>query len=241
MMMAVFLVIPVIIYSDYKSVDSIKNQNSEFILAVTPLLAFFYSAQFFYALSILMLLVLYGIGLKVVAHKYQWVNFDLQLMKSYSIGSVGLALLGYGLYKLVAYISFVSVEFSSLATPDVWLNKINTIIAVLNHWAHLTYAALIIVILLATLFDRLPERQDKDEFSIFFVLFIIPMSLVLPWYSDHFWWFLLVTFIFMPLLVFFVYGYKEQGKKEAKDIARIFSYVYFGLSHINVLFYCLFS
>lgn len=242
MMMAVFLVIPIIIYSDYKSVDSIKKQNSEFILAVTPLLAFFYCAQFFYALLILMLLVIYGIALKVVAHKYRWVKFDLELMKSYSFGSVGLALLGYGLYKLVAYLRslFVSVEFSAMAKPEVWFNKTNTIITGLNHWPYLTYVALILVMLLATLFDRLPKRQEKDEFSVFFVLFLIPASLVLPWFSDHFWWFLLATFIFMPLVVFFVYGYKEENKQEAIDIARLFSYVYFALSHLNVFFYWLF-
>jgi hypothetical protein len=243
MMMVIFLLIPIIIYSDYKSVGSIKNQNSEFLLAVTPLLVFFYPAQFFYTLSLLMLLVLYGTALKIVAHKYQWVKFDLQLMKDYSIGSFGLALLGYGLYKLVAYMRslFESIEFSSLATSDVWLNKINTVIASLNHWSYLTYVALIIVILLATIFDRVPKRQGKEELSLFLVLFIFPASLMLPWYSDHYWWFLLTTLIFMPLVVFFVYGYKEDDKQEAKDIARLFTYVYFGLSHLNVFFYWLLS
>lgn len=111
----------------------------------------------------------------------------------------------------------------------------------LNHWPYVAYGTVVMVILLATLFDRMPERQNKDEFSVFFVLFLIPVSLVLPWFSDHYWWFLLATFVFMPVVVFFVYGYKEENKYEAIDIAKVFSFLYFGLSHLNVLFYWFFS
>lgn len=242
-MLLLFFFIPVIIYSDYKAGHKKCEHNSELILAITPLLAVFYSAQFLYALAMFMLLVLYGVALKIVAHKYRWVKFNLQLMKSHSIGSICLALLGYGLYQLVIYVGsiFKGINYASLANIDFWISKLNAIVSSLNHWPYLAYGALIIVIVLATLFDRMPERQDKDEFSVFVILFIIPASLILPWYSDHYWWFLLITFIFLPLLVFFVYGYKEENKQEAKDIAGLFSYVYFGLSHFNVLFYWLFG
>ncbi|GAA6171781.1 hypothetical protein NBRC116592_14510 [Colwellia sp. KU-HH00111] len=241
--LVLFLFIPVIIYGDYKTGHEKCQHNSELVIAVTPLLALFYSSQFVYALIMLMLLVLYGVGLKVVAHKYRWVEFDLKLMKNHSIGSVFLALFGYGLYQLVAYLGdlFVSIDFAYYTNGDLLLFKINSAIAALNHWPYLTYGALIAVILSATLFDRLPARQNKDEVSLFVVLFLIPASLILPWYSDHYWWFLLGTFIGMPLVVFFVYGYKEENKHEAIDIARIFCYVYFALSHVNVLVYWLCS
>lgn len=134
-----------------------------------------------------------------------------------------------------------AVDFSPLTKPDVWLNNINNTVAMLNHWPYVAYGTVVMVILLATLFDRMPERQNKDEFSVFFVLFLIPVSLVLPWFSDHYWWFLLATFVFMPVVVFFVYGYKEENKYEAIDIAKVFSFLYFGLSHLNVLFYWFFS
>lgn len=45
----------------------------------------------------LILLVLYGVGLKIVAHKYRWLKFDIELMRSYSIGSFGCGAFGYGL------------------------------------------------------------------------------------------------------------------------------------------------
>ncbi|MBU2870478.1 hypothetical protein [Colwellia sp. E2M01] len=189
----------------------------------------------------LMLLVLYGIGLKIIAHKYRWLKFDIQLMRSYSIGSVGCGVFAFGLYKLVAYLwSLIStVNFSLLTQQDVWLKKTNDVVDTLNHWPYIAYSIVITTILLATIFDRMPKRQNKDEYSVFFVLFLIPASLVLPWFSEHYWWFLLVTFTLVPLVVFFVYGYTEENKHEAIDITRLFSYVYFALSHFNVFFYWL--
>lgn len=242
-MLAVFLTIPLIIYSDYKSIDKTKENNSEFCLAATPLLALFFTAQFYYALLMLMLLFFYGVGLKIVAHKYRWVKFDLQLMKNHCIGSVGWLVVGYASYKF--YLHMFPLNATSdqqlLGQPNTSTFITDDLLSILSHWSYLSYGALIVVILLATLVDRMPERQDKEEFSLFVVLFIIPASLVLPWCSTHFWWFLLATFIFMPLVVFFVYGYKEDDKQEAKDITILFTFVYFGLSHVNVLFYWLFS
>lgn len=241
-MLVVFLLIPLVIYSDYRAGHKKCKHNSELFLASIPLLVLFNLTQFFYALSMLLLLVAYGIGLKIVAHKYQWLKFNIELMKSYSIGSVGCGTFAYGLYKLVAYLlsSIKSIDFSVLTSLDKWSTSADAVFTALNHWPYIAYGIVIVVILLATLFDRLPERQNKDEFSIFLVLFIIPASLVLPWFSNHYWWFLLITFIFLPLVVFFVYGYKEENKYEAINIAKLFSFVYFGLSHLNVLFYWLF-
>ncbi len=189
------------------------------------------------------MLVVYGTTLKIVAHKYRWVKFDLQLMTSYFIGSFGCGALGYGLYKLVAYVLSLigSVDASPITNIKPWSYTGNMIVEDLNHWPYIAYSVIIIAILLATLFDRLPERQNKDEFSVLLVLLLIPASLVLPWFSEHYWWYLLATFIFMPLVVFFVYGYKEKNKIEALGITRIFTVIYFGLSHLNVLLYWLFS
>lgn len=242
-LLVLFLIIPIIVYHDYKAGHDKCEHNSELFLASIPLLSFFYSTQFLYALCLLMLLVLYGIALKIVAHKYRWLKFNLQLMRSYSIGSLGCGVLGYGLYKLVAYLwSLIStIDLSPLTKPEVWFNKANDVGNTLGHWPYMVYGVIIIVIVLATLFDRMPARENKGEFSVFFVLFLIPASLILPWFSEHYWWLLLSTFFLLPLVVFFVYGYEEEDKNEAISITRVFFYAYFILSHFNILFYWLFS
>jgi hypothetical protein len=157
-LLVLFLLIPIIIYHDYKTGHDKCEHNSELFITAIPLLAFFYSTHFLYALFMLMLLVLYGIGLKVVAHKYRWLKFDIQLMRSYGIGSIGCGALGYGLYKLAAYLLSLirAVDLSPLTKPEVWFNKTNEAVAALNQWPYVVYGIIIMVIVLATLFDRMP-------------------------------------------------------------------------------------
>ncbi|WDD97132.1 hypothetical protein [Thalassomonas actiniarum] len=226
--LVVFL-LPFIIYTDSKARQEENPQGSELIISLLPLCAFFYSEQYWHSLSILILMMVYGIALKILAHKKGWLHFDIALLKSHCIGVFFLAISGYLLYLLLSSLwgLFFGPEGIMATVSEKRL-----------YWPFIIYALLIAAIFLTIFTDQ--GRAHANKLAPYALFGVLAGFVILPWFTGFYWLLMLAGALIFLFITEFMCTYKSEDVTGTGGIMFFYGYVYMMASVVSVFIYLIF-
>ncbi|WDE09916.1 hypothetical protein [Thalassomonas haliotis] len=226
--LVVFL-LPFIIYTDSKARQEENPQGSELIISLLPLCAFFYSEQYWYSLSVLILMMVYGIALKILAHKKGWLHFDIALLKSHCIGVVFLGISGYLLYLLLSSLwsFFFGADMGHTAEGENF-----------SYWPFIMYGLLIGAIFLAIFTDQ--GRAHANKLAPYALFGVLAGFVILPWFTGFYWLLMLGGALVFLFITEFMCTYKSDDITGTGGIMFFYGYVYMMASVVSVFIYLIF-
>lgn len=228
--------LPFIIYTDSKASPEENPQGSELIISLLPLCAFFYHESFWHALFILALMMVYGIALKILAHKSGWLHFDIALLKSHCIGSAALGLCGYLLYLLVT--SVWAFFFGADASSEGGMSVVGQVAKESQYWPFVIYALLIGAIFLTIFTDQ--RRKQTNKIAPYALFAVMAGFVILPWFTGFYWFLMLAGALCFLFLTEFMCTYKSSDITGVGGIMFFYGYVYMLASVMSVLIYLIF-
>ncbi|WDE07498.1 hypothetical protein SG34_011785 [Thalassomonas viridans] len=236
-LLLIFL-LPFIIYTDSTANPEENPQGSELIISLLPLCAFFYSEDYWHSLFILALVMVYGVALKILAHRKGILHFDTALLKSHCVGTITLGVCGYVLYLLVTAVWAVFFGGDAPSEAQVAAGSIADTTENTPFWPFVIYAVLVLAIFLAIFTDQ--GRGHANKLAPYALFGVMAGFVMLPWFTSFYWLLMLGGALLFLFITEFMCTYKTSDQTGVGGIMFFYGYVYMLASVMSVLIYLIF-